>query len=656
MALAATSGCDDFLTSSPNNLYTPDWAGVSELMLDHCVRCHRDGGVAFPKFPDAIAIDVWSGQGSYVVVGDPEASMLWRVVSNNLLEGDPEPMPLGGSLLTPAQTDAIRLWIEAGAIIDEVPVDADSDGFSAATGDCDDNDDAIHPGAEEVCDGIDNDCDFIVDQGLLVDGFADSDGDEFGDPSVPVRGCPGDVISNNMDCNDADRLIHPDAAEWCDGIDNNCDLDIDPADSLDADAWYADVDNDGYGDAESLRMSCEQPAGYVADDSDCNDGAPAVHPGRTEICDGADQDCDGDIDEGPPADAPTWYLDRDDDGFGESGTAFVACTPPAGFTSSFGDCNDSDDLFYPGASETSCTDPNDYNCDGVTGLVDSDGDGFGACEECDDNDPEVNPDASETCDGVDEDCNGLVDDEPSDSTSWFVDVDGDGFAGSTVRVACAQAADLYLLSTDCNDADPLVFPGAAERCNGDDDNCNGPADDGATDATIWHADADGDTYGDLAVTTTSCSQPSGFVLDSTDCDDGASDVNPGISVDLNDGRDEDCDGAIDEDATTSTSHAVDIQPIWDNNCTNGCHSGPRPAADMRLQGDAYPVLVNQLSGQASLDRVEPSDPVASYLWHKLNGTHLSVGGEGDQMPRSGQNLTSAELLLIEQWILEGAPP
>jgi hypothetical protein len=77
---------------------------------------------------------------------------------------------------------------------------------------------------------------------------------------------------------------------------------------------------------------------------------------------------------------------------------------------------------------------------------------------------------------------------------------------------------------------------------------------------------------------------------------------------------------------------------------------------MRLQGDAYPVLVNQLSGQASLDRVEPSDPVASYLWHKLNGTHLSVGGEGDQMPRSGQNLTSAELLLIEQWILEGAPP
>ena len=104
------------------------------------------------------------------------------------------------------------------------------------------------------------------------------------------------------------------------------------------------------------------------------------------------------------------------------------------------------------------------------------------------------------------------------------------------------------------------------------------------------------------------------------------------------------------------SHAVDIQPIWDLQCV-GCHSGPGPSGGMDLAYDAYPNIVDVPSNDiGTMDRIEPFDPGNSYIWHKINGTQIQVGGQGTQMPQGGPFLSQTELDRIEQWILQGALP
>lgn len=170
------------------------------------------------------------------------------------------------------------------------PVDADGDGYVAAD-DCDDEVAGVHPGAEEICDGVDQDCDGEVDEGTL---YVDADADGYGDPAGGTGLCdapPGSVV-NADDCNDTDASIHPDAEEVCDGIDQDCDGTIDdhPADD---DRWYTDADGDGYGDPDSSTRACDQPAGTVSNRKDCDDGDASVNPEATESWyDGVDQDCD----------------------------------------------------------------------------------------------------------------------------------------------------------------------------------------------------------------------------------------------------------------------------------------------------------------------------------------------------------------------------
>ena len=113
--------------------------------------------------------------------------------------------------------------------------------------------------------------------------------------TVSFADAGGDGYASNVDCNDADAAINPGATEICDGIDNNCDGNIDEAGGA---TWYADADGDTYGDAASTTVSCDTPAGYVADNTDCNDGNDAINPAATEVCDGVDNNCDGNIDEG----------------------------------------------------------------------------------------------------------------------------------------------------------------------------------------------------------------------------------------------------------------------------------------------------------------------------------------------------------------------
>ena len=163
--------------------------------------------------------------------------------------------------------------------------------------------------------------------------------------------------------------------------------------------------------------------------------------------------------------------------------------------------------------------------------------------------PAANPGATEVCDTIDNDCDGAVDeDDAADASTWYADADGDGYGGSTfTTTSCTQPSDYVADSSDCNDLSGAPYPGAAEICDDDDHDCDGAVDEGL--GSTWYRDADGDGFGDAAVTATGCEQPSGHVADDTDCDDTSSAAYVGAS-EVCDGVDNDCDGTIDNDQDT----------------------------------------------------------------------------------------------------------
>ncbi|MEO0600791.1 MAG: putative metal-binding motif-containing protein [Myxococcota bacterium] len=115
--------------------------------------------------------------------------------------------------------------------VPSLPLDADEDGFDI-TEDCDDRDAAVYPGADEICDGIDNDCDDVVDGDGAIDRqtfYTDSDGDGFGDPQAPVQACAASagIVSDDTDCDDTSAAAYPGGTEVCDGVDNDCDSNVD---------------------------------------------------------------------------------------------------------------------------------------------------------------------------------------------------------------------------------------------------------------------------------------------------------------------------------------------------------------------------------------------------------------------------------------------
>ncbi|MDP7114049.1 MAG: putative metal-binding motif-containing protein, partial [Myxococcota bacterium] len=233
----------------------------------------------------------------------------------------------------------------------------------------------------------------------------------------------------------------------------------DPEDTIihiTGDGFCTDADGDGWTDCEG----------------DCDEGDAQINPGMTEDCNFIDDDCDGEVDEG---------FDADGDG------VFV-CD---------GDCDDGDPAQYPGAAED-CNFVDD-DCDGeVDEDFDLDADGVTTCGgDCDDGDADQYPGADELCNGEDDDCDGDVDEDGAvDALTWYLDADGDGWgAVDTTVVACLPPADHVALNGDCNDTDPLAYPGAAEDCPGQDDDCDGEVDEGY--------DLDGD----------------GFLLCGGDCDD-----------------------------------------------------------------------------------------------------------------------------------------
>ena len=170
--------------------------------------------------------------------------------------------------------------------------------------------------------------------------WADRDGDGFGDRDAPTSACtvPSGSVGNHRDCDDATATVSPAAQEVCNGIDDDCDGDVDPPPT----SWFRDADGDGYGSSGDEVEACEQPDGYADDDSDCDDAASGVHPGAAELCNGVDDDCANGV----------------DDAFDEDGDGHMAPGCAAG-----DDCDDSDPDVHAGASDA-CGDGIDGDCAG----------------------------------------------------------------------------------------------------------------------------------------------------------------------------------------------------------------------------------------------------------------------------------------------------
>ena len=170
--------------------------------------------------------------------------------------------------------------------------DADGDGFTADE-DCDDNNADINPGADEICDEVDNNCDGDVDGGSGLTIYLDGDGDGYGKAGTDATSCelPDGYASQGGDCDDQDDQIYPGADEYCNGLDDNCDSQADE-NAVDAYTHYNDSDGDGYGTDSTALVSCAVPEGRATAGGDCNDSEARIYPTAPELCNGQDDDCD----------------------------------------------------------------------------------------------------------------------------------------------------------------------------------------------------------------------------------------------------------------------------------------------------------------------------------------------------------------------------
>ena len=455
--------------------------------------------------------------------------------------------------------------------------------------DCDDsatdaNSDSIpdgyisNPAALEICDGVDNDCDDEIDEGMATKmWYLDNDGDGAGNAADSIRDClePPGYVLDATDCDDEESNAYPSNDETCDGIDNDCDGDIDEEGAVDGVTYYTDLDGDDYGDTALSVLACQAPSDTSINGGDCDDTDSTVNPAATEICDTIDNDCDGLVDDDDSdvesSSASTWYTDADGDSYGDTITAVDSCDPDTDQVATDGDCDDDDANIYPGAAELCDTLDND--CDGdtdeevndVNWYVDADEDGYGDdsiapvfdCApptgpqsyvqkdgDCDDTEPAVNPNAYEACDGIDNDCNGIIDTDSPDLLTFYQDDDSDGYGQTTSSVeACSAPPGYARADGDCDDTTKDTHPGADEICDSADNDCDGDIDEDAIDAYEYFQDKDGDSYGDSSVSVLDCAPPNGYVADSDDCDDYSDTVYPG-APELCDGVDNDCDGNV----------------------------------------------------------------------------------------------------------------
>ena len=156
--------------------------------------------------------------------------------------------------------------------------------------------------------------------------------------------------------------------------------------------------------------------------------------------------------------------------------------------------------------------------------------------DCNDGDDSINPNATEVCDDVDNNCDGTVDESTaSDALTWYADTDGDGFGdSSSSQQSCDPIANHVSDSTDCDDTIGTVYPGATETCDtAFDDDCDGDNNDlGATNGSTFFLDSDGDGHGVSTDTTDACTVPTGYSSSSDDCDDTDENISPSAQENL----------------------------------------------------------------------------------------------------------------------------
>ncbi len=475
-------------------------------------------------------------------------------------DADCDDTPGTGAAINPGATEATCDGVDNDcdvATLDEPDLDGDGFDVCGDNADCDDTPGAgaaINPGVPEAtCDTVDNDCDPLT----LDD--PDGDGDGFG-------------VCN--DCDDGNPNAFPGAPETVgNGIDEDC---------SGADACYFDSDGDGFGNADGILAEAHVEGGCEAEgvsptNDDCDDSSDAINPGATEsTCNGVDDDCNASTEDAPDADGDGFDICGTDADCNDTPNEGEAINPAAeeetcngidddcdgatlddppdgdtdGQTVCEGDCDDGNDDIFFGNPEVTC-DGLDNDCDGATldELPDLDGDGFTQCTDCNDipgYGEAINPGAEEIeCDGVDNDCNVESLDGPLDGDGDNVticqgdcdDTNGAIFPGAT-EVECDTIdndcdaltldgpdadGDGVSVCTDCDDADSANYPGNAEICDGQDNDCNTLDDFGTPGVGGAEADADGD-----------------FVLVcENDCDDSDAANFPG-NTELCDGQDNDC--------------------------------------------------------------------------------------------------------------------